>query len=202
MTNGRHFASFNEVRPAPRGRPLFSLSKRKSMVQRRCCGSYGSSGDFSQEMSTAEGACCWMVSMDSSNTSWAWVAPAGAASSSVRTKSWLKGSAPWRESGTLPSHCSPVAVFCLAHVASPASALIGGRRSASGGGRHRVGEPNRYRSDPLPFSGASYTRWLRPARPGRWFPGSRVVPSVQRAGSRACPRWPGRNGLRPRMTGL
>ena len=31
-----------------------------------------------------------MVNRDSSSTSWAWVAPAGAASSSVRMKSWLK----------------------------------------------------------------------------------------------------------------
>jgi hypothetical protein len=71
------------------------LSDQRGVSPVRDCGvsvvaaeSYRSSGDCSQEMSTTEAP--WgMVSMDSSSMSWAWVASAGTASSSVKMKSWL-----------------------------------------------------------------------------------------------------------------
>ena len=55
-----------------------------------------------------EGPCC-MVSMDSSSTSRAWVALAGAASSSVRMKWWLVVLLPGRE--WVPLTVSPAAVL-------------------------------------------------------------------------------------------
>ena len=64
------FRVLKGLRPAPWGRPQFSLSKRKlsaaaSSLQR----TYRSSGDFSQEILTMGAPGCGMVNIESSRTS-------------------------------------------------------------------------------------------------------------------------------------
>jgi hypothetical protein len=174
------------LRPAPRGRPQFSLSKRKLGCSVIAAETYRSSGDSSQEISTIGAPGCGIVNIESSRTSWAWVAPAGAASSSVRMYSWLM-CCPQALSGscslsTVARRPAVARLWCCAR-----GSVIGGRRSACGGGRPaHPRRPNRFRSGPVAFSGAAYRRLPGSSRPGRWFPGSPAGPSAPRADNPVC----------------